>query len=225
MVFDYHGFPEHTYRIRYGAPGDPALAETVHAMLGRGGLPSSLDPQRGFDHGTFTLMHTMYPEEAIPLVQLSLRGTLDPGEHIKVGELIAPLRDQGILIVGSGFSFHNGRHILNGAGGASSAAFDEWLNQTLVDSSADVRQKRLLHWEDAPQARAAHPREDHLIPLMVAVGAAGNDAGVRVYHQRDYMGAITVSSYRFGAPAMITGRQPALVLQATAADRHLTRHS
>ncbi len=108
------------------------MAETVHAMLGRGGLPSGLDPQRGFDHGTFTLMHTMYPEAEMPLVQLSLRASLDPGEHIKVGELIAPLRDQGILIVGSGFSFHNGRHILNGAGAASSAAFDEWLDRTLV---------------------------------------------------------------------------------------------
>jgi aromatic ring-opening dioxygenase catalytic subunit (LigB family) len=200
MVFDYHGFPEHTYRIRYDAPGDPPLAETVRAMLVRGGLLSGLDPKRGFDHGTFTLMHTMYPEADMPLVQLSIRANLDPAEHIKVGGLIAPLRDEGILIVGSGFSYHDTRKIMNGAGAAASAEFDRWLADTLVDSSPDERQQRLLHWEAAPAARAAHPREDHLIPLMVAVGAAGSDAGVRVYHQSDFMGSITASSYRFGGP-------------------------
>ena len=199
MVFDYHGFPEHTYRIRYDAPGAPALAETVRAMLERGGLPSGLDPQRGFDHGTFTLMHTMYPQADMPLVQLSIRENLDPAEHVKVGEILAPLRDEGVLIVGSGFSFHDTRKIMSGAGAAASAAFDEWLNDTLVGSSPDERQQRLVHWETAPAARAAHPREDHLIPLMVAVGAAGDDAGIRVYHQTDFMGSITASSYRFGA--------------------------
>ena len=199
MVFDYHGFPEHTYRIRYDAPGAPTLAETVRAMLERGGLPSGLDPQRGFDHGTFTLMHTMYPEADMPLVQLSIRENLDPAEHVRVGEILAPLRDEGVLIVGSGFSFHDTRKIMSGAGATASAAFDEWLNDTLVGSSPDERQQRLVHWETAPAARAAHPREDHLIPLMVAVGAAGDDAGVRVYHQTDFMGSITASSYRFGA--------------------------
>ena len=199
MVYDYHGFPEHTYRIRYDAPGAPALAETVRAMLERGGLPSGLDPQRGFDHGTFTLMHTLYPEADMPLVQLSIRENLDPAEHVRVGAILAPLRDEGVLIVGSGFSFHDTRKIMSGAGGAASAAFDEWLNDTLVGSSPDERQQRVVHWETAPAARAAHPREDHLIPLMVAVGAAGDDAGVRVYHQTDFMGSITASSYRFGA--------------------------
>ena len=116
MVFDYSGFPEHTYHIRYDAPGAPALAETVRAMLERGGVASGLDPQRGYDHGTFTLMHTMYPKADMPVVQLSINANYDPAAHIKVGELLAPLRDQGVLIVGSGFSFHNLRTMRSGAG-------------------------------------------------------------------------------------------------------------
>jgi len=200
MEFDYSGFPEHTYRIRYDAPGAPALAETVRAMLERGGVASSLDPQRGFDHGTFTLMHTMYPDADMPLVQLSLRANYDPDEHMKVGELIASLRDEGVLIVGSGFSYHNTQGMRSGAGAEDSAAFDQWLNDTLIKSSPDERRRRLSRWSAAPAARAAHPREDHLLPLMVAVGAAGDDVGASIYHQSDFMGAITVSSYRFGAP-------------------------
>jgi aromatic ring-opening dioxygenase catalytic subunit (LigB family) len=204
MFYDYSGFPEHTYRIRYDAPGAPALAETVRAMLERGGVASGLDPQRGFDHGTFSLMAPLYPEAEMPLVQLSLRADLDPAAHMKVGELIAPLRDEGVLIIGSGFSFHDTRGIMNGTGAAASAAFDQWLNDTLVGSSPDERRRRLLRWSEAPAARAAHPREDHLIPLMVAVGAAGDDVGARVYHQSDFMGSITASSYRFGAPVVAT---------------------
>lgn len=207
MIFDYHGFPEHTYRIRYDAPGDPALAETVRTMLERGGVPSGLDPKRGFDHGTFTLMHTLYPDADMPLVQLSLKADLDPTEHIRVGELIGPLRDEGVLIVGSGFSYHDTRGIMSGAGVAASATFDRWLDDTLVQSSPDERRQRLEAWSVAPAARQAHPREDHLIPLMVAVGAAGDDAGARVYHQSDFMGAITASSYRFGAPVVAASRQ------------------
>jgi aromatic ring-opening dioxygenase catalytic subunit (LigB family) len=206
MVYDYGGFPEHTYRIRYDAPGAPALAETVHAMFERGGVASGLDPQRGFDHGTFTLMHTMYPEADMPLLTLSLRADYDPAEHIKVGELLAPLRDEGVLIVGSGFSYHDTRGMRSGAGAEASAAFDQWLNDTLVKSSPDERRRLLLRWSTAPAARAAHPSEDHLMPLMVAVGAAGDDVGVRVYHQSDFMGSITASSYRFGAPVVPTSR-------------------
>jgi aromatic ring-opening dioxygenase catalytic subunit (LigB family) len=204
MEYDYSGFPEHTYRIHYDAPGAPALAETVRAMLDHGGVASGLDPKRGFDHGTFTLMHTMYPDADMPLVQLSLRADYDPAEHMKVGELIAPLRDEGVVIVGSGFSYHDTQGMRSGAGAEASTAFDRWLNDTLVTSPPDQRRLRLLRWSAAPAARAAHPHEDHLVPLMVAVGAAGNDVGARIYHQSDFMGAITVSSYRFGAPVVPT---------------------
>jgi len=198
MLYDYGGFPEHTYRIRYDAPGAPALAEQVRVMLERGGIATGLDPQRGFDHGTFSLMHTMYPEATMPLVQLALRSDFDPAAHVRVGELIAPLRDEGVVIVGSGFSFHDTMAMRSGTGAASSATFDRWLDDTLTGVSASERSERVVRWAKAPAARAAHPREDHLLPLMVAVGAAGDDAGTRVYHQPDFMGAITASSYRFG---------------------------
>jgi aromatic ring-opening dioxygenase catalytic subunit (LigB family) len=213
MEYDYYGFPEHTYHIRYDAPGAPALAETVRAMLERGGVVAGLDPQRGFDHGTFTLMHTMYPEADLPLLQLSLKAGYDPAEHIRVGGLLAPLRGEGVLIIGSGLSYHDLRGLRGGAGAQASATFDRWLNETLVNSSPDERRRRLLQWSAAPAARAAHPREDHLIPLMVAVGAAGDDPGARIYHQSDFMGAITVSSYRFGAPVVQASRQ---LIEATA---------
>ncbi|MDR3612195.1 MAG: class III extradiol ring-cleavage dioxygenase [Candidatus Obscuribacterales bacterium] len=204
MEYDYFGFPEHTYQIRYDAPGDPDLAEAIQAILEHGGVVSDLDPKRGFDHGTFTLMYTIYPEAQIPIVQLSLKADFDPAEHIKIGELLAPLRDEGVLIVGSGLSYHDLRGMMSGRGAKASATFDEWLNDTLVVSSPDERRKRLLHWSDAPAARAAHPREDHLIPLFVAVGAAADEGGTRIYHQNDFMGAITVSSYRFGVPIVPT---------------------
>jgi aromatic ring-opening dioxygenase catalytic subunit (LigB family) len=207
MVFDYYGFPEHTYRIRYDAPGAPALAETVRAMLDRGGVATGLDPRRGFDHGTFSLMQTLYPEAKLPLVQLSMQADFDPAAHLRVGELIAPLRDQGVLIIGSGFSFHNLGGIRKATGKAASETFDRWLNDTLVNATAEARRQRLLDWSAAPAARAAHPREDHLIPLMVAVGAAGDDAGAQVYHESAFMGAITASSYRFGAPIAAATRQ------------------
>jgi aromatic ring-opening dioxygenase catalytic subunit (LigB family) len=124
MEFDYSEFPEHTYRIRYDAPGAPALAEQIRTMLERGGVASGLDPRCGYDHGTFTLMHTMYPEAEMPLLQLSLQERFDPTEHLKVGELLAPLRDEGVFIVGSGFSYHNMRGVRSGAGAEASATFD-----------------------------------------------------------------------------------------------------
>ena len=208
MYYDYSGFPEHTYDIRYDAPGEPELAETVRAMLEADGLSSGLDPRRGYDHGTFSLMHVLYPEANIPLVQLAMKADFNPAEHIAVGEAIAPLRDQGVLIVGSGFSFHDTRSIISGAGKAASATFDAWLDETLVGATPHDRRQRLIDWERAPAARAAHPREDHLIPLMVAAGAAGDDAATQIYHESTFMGSITASSYRFGAPVMPSAGEP-----------------
>ena len=199
MLYDYGGFPEHTYRIRYDAPGAPVLAEQVRNMLERGGMATGLDPARGFDHGTFSLMHTMYPQAEMPLLQLALQSDFDPAAHVRVGELIAPLRAEGVVIVGSGFSFRDTLAMRSGTGAASSTIFDRWLNETLVGSSPDQRRERVIDWATAPAARAAHPREDHLLPLMVALGAAGDDVGALVYHQAHFMGAITASSYRFGA--------------------------
>lgn len=198
MVYDYYGFPEHTYHIRYGAPGSPALANRVRALLQAGGVQARLDPDRGFDHGTFSIMKPLYPEEDMPLVQLAIDRRLDPAMHLQVGRLLAPLRDEGVVIIGSGLSYHNLREIRSQRAPEVSRTFDAWLQETLVGSVPAQRTERLIHWTQAPMARAAHPREDHLIPLMVAVGAAEDEVGAASYHQADLLGGVTASSFRFG---------------------------
>lgn len=197
MIYDYGGFPPHTYQIRYGAPGEPELAARVHGLLTAAGLPSKLDPQRGYDHGTFVPLAVMYPQADVPVVQLSLRMDFDPATHLAVGRAIAPLRDEGVLIVGSGLSYHNLR-AFGPAGGPASHAFDAWLQEALTRTAPEERAERLQRWSQAPAARQAHPREEHLLPLMVAVGAAQDEPGETIYHEGDFFGAMAVSNFRFG---------------------------
>lgn len=201
MVYDYHGFPEHTYHVKYPAPGSPELATRVRDLIQAAGLPARLDPQQGFDHGTFTPLVIMYPDADVPVVQVSLRSGYDPAEHLALGRALAPLRDEGVLIIGSGLSYHNLRQFGPGAKVASKT-FDEWLQQTLVNSAPAEREKRLLNWSAAPAARDAHPQEDHLVPLMVAVGAAEKETAEVVYHEDNLFGGVTASSFRFGAAAV-----------------------
>jgi len=200
MVYDYGGFPEHTYRITYPAPGSPALAARVVELLRAAGIPVAEDPHRGYDHGMFAPLAVAWPEADVPVVQLSLRYGLDSDEHLAVGRALAPLRDEGVLILGSGLSYHNLR-LMGPEAPEPSLAFDEWLGATLIDSPAQERIERLRHWTSAPYARVAHPREDHLIPLMVVVGASEHDRATRSYHQHDFFGSITASSFRFEAAA------------------------
>ncbi|MGE0115235.1 MAG: class III extradiol ring-cleavage dioxygenase [Steroidobacteraceae bacterium] len=197
MLYDYYGFPEHTYRIKYAAPGSPQIAERVRELIAAAGFSTHLDPQRGFDHGTFAPLAVMYPDADVPILQLSLKRGFDPQEHIAVGRALAPLRDEGVLIVGSGLSFHNLREFGPAARGSSNA-FDQWLQETLVAASPAERISRLIQWTTAPAARKAHPREEHLLPLMVATGAAGQDKATPVYHEENFFGGITVSSFMFG---------------------------
>lgn len=202
MVYDYFGFPEHTYHIRYRAPGSPELAKRVQDLLWAGGVTARLDRDRGFDHGTFSIMKPLYPGEDIPLVQLSIDPSYDPEIHLEVGRLLAPLREEGVLIIGSGLSYHNLRDFRGDAGVEPSRVFDAWLQDTLA-ASPEVRSAKLIDWKTAPLARAAHPKEDHLIPLMAAVGAAERELMSVVYHQDDLFGGITASSFRFGeAPTL-----------------------
>lgn len=200
MEYDYYGFPDYLYHVHYRAPGSPDLAERVHALLVAAGLPARLDPQRGYDHGTFSMMQPIWPEETIPVVQLSLNASLDPALHLAVGRLLAPLRDDGVLIIGSGLSYHNLR-MMDPRAKEPSAQFDQWLQGVLVGRSGPERSGLLTQWDRAPSARLAHPRPDHLIPLMVAVGAAEEDAGACVYHQPDLLQNLTASSWRFGTLA------------------------
>ncbi|MGI4777098.1 MAG: DODA-type extradiol aromatic ring-opening family dioxygenase [Janthinobacterium lividum] len=200
MIYDYGGFPAHTYQVRYDAPGSPELAARVKAMIEAAGLPAGLDTERGYDHGMFSPMAGIYPEADVPVVQLSLRRGLDPAEHLALGRALAPLRHEDVLIVGSGLSYHNLR-AFGPQAREPSKAFDDWLDASVVRSDAAQRVARLVDWAHAPAARLAHPREEHLIPLMVAVGAAEREAGVRIYHEDAFMGGIAVSSFRFGAAA------------------------
>ncbi|GKS86355.1 dioxygenase [Acidovorax sp. SUPP1855] len=200
MVYDYYGFPPHTYEVRYPAPGAPALAQRIAALIGAAGLPSRLDAERGFDHGTFAPLQVMYPAADVPVIQVSLQRDLDPAQHLALGRALAPLRHEGVLIVGSGLSYHNLRRF-GEAGRAPSVAFDQWLQDALVHADPADRPARLMGWESAPAARIAHPREDHLIPLMVAAGAAEAERADCVYHEEGVYGGVTASSFRFGAGA------------------------
>lgn len=197
LVYDYYGFPQHTYDLTYPAPGDPTLADQVAALLAQAGLSHQLDKQRGFDHGMFIPLKLMFPAADIPVVQLSLRADLDPAAHLAVGETLTTVRDQGVLIIGSGMSFHN----MSGYGDprytTASITFDNWLTET-VQAAPAQRHAALARWTEAPYARDCHPprAEEHLLPLMLAAGAAGQDAGDKIYSEQVLN--TQLSAYRFG---------------------------
>ncbi len=194
LIYDYTNFPPHTYALRYDVPGSPELASRVGELLSAAGIASYADPVRGLDHGVFVPFRVMYPQADIPLVQLSLQFGYDPERHFAIGRAIAPLRDEGVLIVGSGMSFHNLRTMFDGKRD-DAERFDSWLNGAVTGDPA-ARPAALARWSGAPSARAAHPEEDHLVPLFVAAGAASGEAGTAVY--RDVLLNKPISGFRFG---------------------------
>jgi aromatic ring-opening dioxygenase catalytic subunit (LigB family) len=195
LLFDYSGFPKHTYELRWPAPGAPALAARVRALLAEAGLPSRDEDKRGLDHGVFVPLKVAFPDADIPTVQLSLRRGLSPEAHLAIGRALAPLRQEGVLIVGSGMSYHNMRGFMNPASLAHSQRFDAWLEQSAKENQP-ARDKALAAWRAAPNGVDAHPREEHLIPLMVAAGAAGGAPG-QVVFRGEVMGVV-VSALQFG---------------------------
>jgi len=197
LLFDYYGFPEHTYKLRYDAPGSPELAARIGKLLEGAGFATRADAERGFDHGVFVPFKLIYPDADIPVVQLSLKAGLDPALHIAAGKALEPLRREGVLIVGSGMSYHNMRGF--GRATADSETFDAWLSEAATLADAAKRNDALARWEQAPAARRVHPREEHLLPLMVAAGAAGADPGRRVF--TDHVMNVQVSAFAFGAAA------------------------
>lgn len=177
MYYDYYGFPEEAYQITYSAPGNPGLAKKIVGLLNRQGVPAGVDSQRGFDHGLFIPLQLMYPQAEIPSLQLSLLRGLDPAAHIALGKALRELRAENILVIGSGFSFHNlGAFSSQGKAVPDPAndAFHDWLIATVgADLLSHVeREHRLARWQQAPSARYCHPREEHLLPLQVCVGLA-----------------------------------------------------
>lgn len=198
MVYDYAGFPPEMYRIRYPSPGSPELAARVVQLLKAAGCPAAPDASHGYDHSTYSLLKTMYPMADIPVVQLSLHASLDPALHLRAGAALASLRDENVLIIGSGMTCHERGPDM----AVASPQFDEWLSNVVQDGDSTRRRDALQNWEQAPYARAVHPHEDHLLPLLVAVGAAQDDPATCIYRER-LMGFIAVSSYRFGAGATV----------------------
>lgn len=196
LLFDYNGFPPHTYELTWPAPGNPQLAQRIRDLLNDAGIDSAADSSRGFDHGVFVPMKVALPNADIPTVAMSLRGDLDPAFHIELGRALAPLRDEGVLILGSGFSYHNLGSMMGGKDGPKGdETFDTWLTETLTGDPA-TRTANLKNWENAPDARLAHPREEHLAPVFVAAGAALSDKGVKVYD--DHVMGIRASGFQFG---------------------------
>lgn len=198
LLYDYYGFPEHTYRLTYPAPGSPQLADRVHRSLAGAGLPVAKEAERGLDHGVFVPFKLIYPDADVPMVQLSLRAGLEPAEHIAAGRALASLREDNVLIVGTGMSFHNMQRFRRGGGAPDpdSQHFDAWLAET-VARPAREREQELINWADAPSARAAHPEEEHLLPVHMAAGAALGDAGRKVFG--DQVLGSSQSAFVFGS--------------------------
>jgi aromatic ring-opening dioxygenase catalytic subunit (LigB family) len=193
LIYDYYGFPEESYEIKYPALGNPQLAHEVFELIQSSGIEARLDEQRGFDHGLFVPLKLMYPEANIPCIQLSLLNNLSAEKHIALGKSLARLRRENVLIIGSGFSFHNLRAFFSPSigNGNESDEFANWLIETCTSENitAEEREKRLIEWQKAPHARFCHPREEHLLPLHVCYGIASAEKQIaEVVFNQEIMG-------------------------------------
>ncbi len=180
LIYDYYGFPEESYEIKYPVAGQPELARKIHHLLQDAGVDAKLDDNRGFDHGLFVPLKMMFPEADIPCVQISLLNSLDSASHIQIGEALSALRNDNVLIIGSGFSFHNLRAFFKDGNqpDEKNEEFERWLIDTCVNEKLTSKQRaqRLISWEEAPSARYCHPREEHLLPLHVCYGVTSSVA-------------------------------------------------
>lgn len=198
LVYDYQGFPRETYKYKYPASGDPALASNVASMLQKRGIKCKKDPEGRWDHGVFVPLMLAYPVADIPVVSLSLNQSLDPRLHYEIGQALAPLREEGVLIVSSGMSFHNMRafSFRSSSSVLKGEQFDTDLTRACMIPNEAERKQALIQWKSFREATFAHPTDEHLIPLMVAAGASGNDKG-EVAHSGSFAGT-KISSIIFG---------------------------
>jgi len=195
MFYDYYGFPDQAYQITYPAPGSPEYAKRISGLLEKHHIPTRIDPQRGFDHGLFIPLKLMYPQADIPCLQLSLLHSLNPAAHIALGKALRDLNTENILVIGSGFSFHNLRAFSWQAIGApdpANEAFQNWLIEVCTGAlTQSEREQRLVEWEKAPSARYCHPREEHLLPVHVCLGMA--DKAARLIFDDQILGKRSVA--------------------------------
>jgi len=199
MLFDYYGFPPETYQYQYPALGVPELSERAGQLIQQAGINVQLDPQRGFDHGLFIPLLLMYPQADIPCIQISLSSSLDAALHVRIGQALADLKSENLLVLGSGFSFHNMKALMSKVDALTdekNKAFETWLAQTCSDTQITEvdRESRLVHWEQAPHARYCHPREEHLLPLQVCYGI-GQSAAKMVF--QDKVSGFITSAYQW----------------------------
>ena len=185
LFYDYYGFPDEAYNITYPAPGNLKLVGRVKEMLQKNNFSIRIDNERGYDHGVFIPLKLMYPEADIPVAQLSLVRGLNPATHMALGNALRGLLSENVLVIGSGFSFHNQNAFFgNPTGGADARneAFQNWLIETVTSPlTQGEREQRLIHWESAPNARYCHPREEHLLPIHVCQGLA-NESGKLIFN-------------------------------------------
>ena len=195
-IHDFYGFPDPMYAIRYAAVGAPALADRVAELLQAAGLPAAIDPARGLDHGAWVPLRLMYPAGDVPVTQLAVQPRRDARWHATVGEALAPLRGEGVLVVGSGGATHNLRELVRAGGPvpAWARAFDDWLAAAVESGDREA----LLDWAQAgPEAARAHPSDEHFLPLFVAMGAAGRSARGRRIHEGWSLGGLSMAAFEF----------------------------
>ena len=197
-IHDFGGFPRALYEIRYPAPGAPAVAARVNALLKEAGMTGGIDGTRGLDHGAWVPLRWMYPDAGIPVVQLAVQPARGTAHHLALGRALAPLRDANVLIIGSGHATHNLRDWVGHRGGSEpmryAADFTHWLGSTLASHD----ERALVDYRDrAPAAARAHPTEEHLLPLFVAYGAGGNDSAVERVVEGYEHGALALDSFLF----------------------------
>jgi len=199
LLFDYSGFPEEAYTISYPVHGAPHMAARVQNLLRDAGITCRAETVRGLDHGTFVPLKPAWPDASVPVVQLSLNASLDPATHIRMGKALSTLREEGVLILGSGMSFHNMQAFFTPDPSHAPMAqeFDDFLRGACA-SDARRREELLTGWKSGPHALFCHPREEHLLPLMVCAGAAQQDTGSVVWTSVKLPDGIRVSSFKFG---------------------------
>ncbi len=199
-IHDFGGFPEELYRMRYPAPGDPALAARIGGMLAAAGMPAVLDPSRGLDHGAWVPLTLLYPDADVPVIQVSIDSNKPPEWHAALGAALAPLRDENILIIGSGSMTHDLRSFFTLRPSITSAPpewvtdFADWIDDRLTAGDADA----VLHALDrAPFGRKNHPTPDHILPLFAAMGAGSTPMQARAIHRSTTYGILAMDAYAF----------------------------
>jgi 4,5-DOPA dioxygenase extradiol len=198
-IHDFYGFPKALYDIQYPAPGDYQLAQTVREMLIGSGFECDVDEGRGLDHGTWVPLKLMYPSAEIPTIQLSLQTVAGPDHHLKIGRTLQPLRQHGVLILGSGAATHNlrelGRYPIDASPQPYADEFDAWLCESIQNAG----EEDLLNYKKgAPSAARNHPTDEHFLPLFVPLGAGGKGTNGKQLHQGFTYGLFSMAAYAWG---------------------------